>query len=250
MEKEKLIDLVRKLFALGDKNRNSSEAEAQLATQKAQELLKQHNIDMAEILVKDGQKTVDIKIDNEIVFTLNRSSMSSWEKRLISIVQFATETKGFFQKDYRDVWGKKITWKVGFIGTEWDRAVAKELYNYLHEKIYKLSKYHYPESMPQQRSFMEGFCYRLMQRVDEMNEEKKEDIDENQKYALMIINKKDAINKYIDDQMKLKTARSGGKAGEFHSSAFKHGTQEANNVDLGTENRIGGSNGHQTRQME
>ena len=58
--KEEVVALIRKLFSLGNKDRNSSEAEAEAALQKAQELLQKHDLEMSEIIIDANKKELDI----------------------------------------------------------------------------------------------------------------------------------------------------------------------------------------------
>ena len=228
--KEEVIELIRKLFNLGNKDRNSSESEAEVALQKAQELLQKHNLDMSDVMVKEQEKVIQVEVSNEIVFELKRSSMSSWEKILISVVGRATETNGYFNKRY--IGGRSILWQVGFVGTEWDRSIAKELYLYLHEKIYRMSKQFYGNDMPAQRCFMEGFVNRLYHRVMEQIKKFKQEVDGNQKYELVIMDKKNAIEKYSKEVLHLTISHGRRGGGEWNPYAYRHGEQEADKVDL------------------
>lgn len=229
--KEEVIALIRKLFNLGNKDRNSSEAEAEVALQKAQELLQKHDLEMSEVMVDENQeKVINIEVANEIVFELKRSSMSGWEKTLISVVGLATETNGYFNKVYNG--GGSILWQVGYIGTEWDRSIAKELYLYLHDKIYRMSKQFYGNDMPAQRCFMEGFVNRLYHRVKEQINKFKQEVNGNQKYEMVLLDKKNAIEKYSKEVLHLRTSHGRRGGGEWNPYAYRHGEREADKVDL------------------
>jgi len=229
--KEEVIALIRKLFNLGNRDRNSSESEAEAALQKAQELLQKHDLDMSEIVVDESQeKVINIEVENEIVFELKRSSMSSWEKTLIIVIGTATETNGYFNKVYNG--GGSIIWQVGYIGTEWDRSIAKELYLYLHEKIYRMSKQFYGNDMPAQRCFMEGFVMRLYTRVKTQMDSFKKEVVGNQKYEMVLFEKKNAIEKYGKEILHLRISKGRKGGGEWNPFAYAHGQREADKVDL------------------
>lgn len=231
--KEEVVALIRKLFSLGNKDRNSSEAEAEAALQKAQELLQKHDLEMSEIMIDTNkEKVVNIEVENEIVFELKRSSMSSWEKSLINVIGMATETNGYFNKVYKGY--TSIVWQVGFVGTEWDRSIAKELYLYLHEKIYKMSKQFYGSDMPAQRCFMEGFVCRLYVRVKAQVDSFKKEVDNNQKYEMVLFEKKNAIEKFSKEVLHLRSSKGRRGGGEWNPHAFAHGEREANKVSLST----------------
>lgn len=227
--REEIINLVQNLLALGDKTRNNSEAEVETALNKVQELLIKHNIDMAEVIIKDGEKVADISIEREIVFELKRSSMSTWEKVLINIVAEATETQGYTSKRYKVLeHGRYSTINlVGFIGVDFDRAIAKELYNFLHLKIYSMSK-RYKECY-QQRSFMEGFCSGLYVRVKDLNTT----IEKTAKYELACVNKQSKIKDFMQTQCNFKQDKLRNRTNyDFDLHAYNDGVQESKKVEL------------------
>ena len=75
MERETIIDKVKKLFALA--GNNPSESEATLAALKAQELLAKNNISMEEIFDDEPEEIV-----HDIVWANNRQ----WRARLANII--------------------------------------------------------------------------------------------------------------------------------------------------------------------
>jgi len=234
MEKVKLIELVRKLLALGDKTKNSSQAEAELAAEKAQELLKKYNLDLAEVIIKDQEKIVDVEIEKEIVFELKRNGFSNWIKNLMHIVGKATETKSYYQKTFKFRHGRSVTksFLIGFLGTEWDRAIAKELFNYLYHTMNRMANRLYPGSCGNQRCFLEGFCSSLSKRINEkINNEK------NEKYALLVLSKKKSIDNYARINFQ-SVGRRGRTADYFNYEAYKLGKLKAQEVDIGTSNRL------------
>jgi hypothetical protein len=54
-DKSKIIDIIQKLLRLGDPTKNDSEGEVFNATSKVQELLRKYNIDLADVIIKDGE---------------------------------------------------------------------------------------------------------------------------------------------------------------------------------------------------
>jgi len=248
-EKEKLLDLVRKLFNLGDKEKNSSEHEAMLATEKAQKLLADYNISMAEVYAnEDEDKESYIEIIDIVAFEFNRTSISLWQKELMTIVRIATETDCYWIKKPRIVqkrngYGESIsfTFVIRFYGTPWDTAVAKELYKYLHDYALKMSKKFYVNDLSKQRSFLHGFCNSLWIRVQEKVNSIKKEQNSNENYALMVINKKDAIQSFREKLIKennLKLKNSKEQKIDIDYCAYTKGRIEGEKVDLGTEKRL------------
>jgi hypothetical protein len=238
MDKTKLLDLIRKLLNLGDKDRNSSEAEAELAASKAMELLQKHNLSISDVMIEDKKEGKSVNIVDEEAWTLNKSSLPSYIKDLARVAAFAAETQWFFNKKYRDHWGKQVTWSIHFYGTEWDVAVAKELFNFLYSKVTKMSK-QYQESY-QQRCFMEGFAWRLHQRLNEEKKNFEKEVAANENYAIVLADKKLAIKDYGVNVLKLRHSKGHARNGAHDQNAFAHGASEADKVDLGVKNRLNG----------
>ena len=247
MDKEKLIELVRKLLALGDKDKNNSEAEANTAFSKAQAILRKHNIDMADVIIKDGEKVVDIKVEQEIVFDIKRNSLQSWTKTLMTIVGKATECRPFFTKKF--TYPRSVWFQVGFVGTEWDRSIAKELYCYLYHTNIKLSRKFYPDSCSQQHWFLEGFCAKLWERVSEELTERKKDEAIHAKYALMVVSKDALVEQKMKELGFVKSKSRHVRNDNFDFNAYAMGQHEGSKVDLGTTRRIG-ANGSTNENYE
>lgn len=232
---KKLIERIKALFRLGDKERNNSEAEAEVATAKAQELLQKYNLSLSEVLNTDEDlKKSAGDIVDEVAKEMNKSSLSSWENNLTITVGECCECK-----TYRQVWkrGKSSTFSLRFVGTKWDVAIAVELFNYLHKTLLRKSRVNYRDNLPLQRSYLEGACYRLEQRVREQTEQFKREQVKNQKFALMVINKKDAIDNYMQNELDLRQTKARDRK-PVDSRAFHRGVADANAIDLGNSNKI------------
>lgn len=243
IDRIKMIERIKALLALGDSSRNDSEGEVSAAMKKVQELLEKHNLDISEISATDpdAKKKLGEDIVDEIAKEFRKSSMSTWEKALASMVGEATETKPYLNIQHVPGTASGKIVKIRFIGAIWDVAVAKEMYIYLHKKIKGLSIKHYPDSMPNQRNYMEGCCIRLQERIREQNKLFKEQQTQNQGFALMIINKKDAIETYCANKLKLKESRHGSFGqGQFNNEAYQRGIIDANKFDIGNEKRLNG----------
>lgn len=238
IDREKLIERIKALMALGDTSRNNSEAEAATALKKMQELLQKHNLDISEISFTENDKKPGQEVVDEVAVEWRKSSLSTWENSLVAMIGIACETKPYLYKEYVPGTKSGMVFKFRFIGTPWDVAISKEMLIYLHSTIKKLSVKNYPNSLPQQRCYMEGCCHRLGERIREQNEAFKRQQVQNQKYALLVINKKDAIEIYAEKLglVKAKRKQYGGKNWDPH--AFEHGMRDANKMDIGNDNRI------------
>lgn len=239
IDKDKLIERIKALFALGDKNRNDNENEANVATTKAQQLLQKHNLSMSEV-IGDSKKIKDGVIDG-VARESKKSSIPKWESRLLSIVANATETHPYIEMTYLKVEGERGSkarcYKMRFIGTEWDVAIAKELYCFLHSTLTKLANQKYARDFTAQTSYLKGACDQLSFRIAEQNRRFKRENEKNQGYALMVVNKKDAIKEFINDmEFVQREYKEGAKASDL--DAYYAGVNDANKMDIGNENRL------------
>lgn len=242
---EKLLDRIRALFALGDKDRNNSDVEAETATKKAQELLQKYNLTMSEVL--DTEDKISDGIVDESSKEMKKSSLSTWENALACIVAECCECKSYTTETRR---GKSKSYDIRFVGTQWDVAIAKELFKYLHETLLRKSRINYKNNLPYQRSYLEGACARLNQRVEEQNELFRKQQIENQKFALMVVNKKDAIQLYMDRELNLQDPNNRRPQAPVNPAAFYRGMSDANQFDLGTKNRIDSTEKAPEEQLE
>lgn len=106
---EKLIDKVRKLLALADNN--PSEAEAQTAALRAQELISKYNLSLV-----DTEKELKM---HQSAFTVGEDK--SWKYDLASMLENNFRVKSYWKR-------KRI---VVFYGYKQDAEVAKEVFKYL-----------------------------------------------------------------------------------------------------------------------
>jgi hypothetical protein len=232
----KLIERIQALFALGDESRNNSTEEAQTAVKKAQELLQKYNLSMSEVMTVNDSATIIDGITDQVSKEWKKSTISTWEKNLTAIVGECCETTGYIEQTYCRG-SKSRTWAIRYIGTPWDVAIACELFKYIHGTLKKLSVQNYPESTPHQRSYLEGACHCLAQRVREQNRKFKAEQAANNQFALMVVSKEDAIRKYIEDNLEMKqTKQLREKKPDWF--AYQHGVEDAKKFDLGTDKRL------------
>jgi hypothetical protein len=174
MANEAIIEKIKKLFALSN---SPSEAEALLAMEKANHLLKEYNLSIS-----------DIKEDNR--FSLIEEAYSScqkertWRTVLIQIVckaNFCTLVQyNFYKKKEFHIVGKKH-----------NIVVAKEMIAYLESAIERISK---EVSGTYRNSFKLGIVSRLAERFKEIEKR-----DEPESKAL-VVQEFSAIKQYLSEQ--------------------------------------------------
>lgn len=232
-EREKMLDRIKALLNLADKSRNNSDKEAEVAAMKVQELLEKYNIDMAEVLSREDNKNIgEIIVDEEVIIF---NKMGSWRKSLFGCVGDLCGVKGYW---YSYPHLKK--YEMRFVGVQWDVAVAKELYKFLFKTLDKNASILYKGEYNKQTSYLVGCCGSLYRRVQEQNRRIKEQNTVNEKFALMVISKKEAIDKYMTQKFpKMKTVQNKNSPSlDFH--AYHKGRRDGDKIDLGTDDRLHG----------
>lgn len=227
-EKDKVIERIKALLRLGDTDRNNSEEEAQVAAKKAQELINKYNIDMSEVSnieeVLQGETIVD-----EVAYS-KRSTRASWERYLASAVGLACGTRPWIYTDAKEV-------RFNFIGFEWDVAISKELFNYLHSYMTKLARQKYKDNK-NQRDYLNGFVIRIFNRIKEQDDMNKFKASVNQKYGMVLVNKKNIIDKWAEEHHNFNQKLKKKHHMIRQNNAYLSGYNDGGKVDIGTENRI------------
>ena len=169
-ERDRVIERVRKLLALSANN--PSEAEAASAAAKAQAILIEHNLDMAE--VKDHE--TGEKEDFEIV-PVSNTPTSPWRRFLGAAVGELYFCKYFYTTT--TVPGKSAKRDVHtFVGARHNIAVAAMMFAYLHQTVSRLARAGAAVNANKNESeyvrrFRSGATRRLCERIMEKIEQAK-----------------------------------------------------------------------------
>lgn len=154
---DKIIDRIRKLFALAE---SPNEAEAMSAMEKAHALLLQYNLTVSDL--KEESKT-EI---NELEFC-EAGRMRAWKKLLIYYVtkanycaSYTMVTRGSYKYDTK---GKQV---IKIVGREANVISAKEMLKYIFASIERLSK---DIDHDMKESYKTGFSEALCKRLKEIH---------------------------------------------------------------------------------
>lgn len=188
MEKDKIIDRIKKLFALGDKNRNPNEGEVKSALRKAKQLMKHYNLSLSELEL-DKQKE-DIIQEN----VQGSRYISFWERKLARMVAklFNCDciiNSGYFSRGWI------------FVGFEAEAKLASQCYQYLVNVIKIMANIYATKKL----EFYAGITDRLQERIDE--EIKLNTPQETSKCKAIVCCKNKLIENYKKNQMKLTQER-------------------------------------------
>jgi len=151
LNKNIIMDRIRKLFALGDKNRNPNEGEVKTALAMASKLMQKYNLTLSEI---DLEKQKD-DIGKE--YTKTKASISFWERRLGSMVAKLFDCENVINANYNRDRG----WI--FIGFKEEAKLASQCYEYLDNVIRILANTYSKHKL----DFYAGITDRLQERIEE-----------------------------------------------------------------------------------
>lgn len=213
MANEAIIEKIKKLFALSN---SPNEAEALLAMEKANHLLKEYNLSLS-----------DIKEDNR--FSLIEESYStsqrerSWRKVLINIVCKANFCTLVQYNSYKKT-------ELRIVGKKHNILVAKEMIQYLEATIERISK---EVSGTYRNSFKLGIVTRLAERLKEI--ENKDDPE----CKALVVQENSAIKQYLSEQNFTNQVE---KYHPSNSSAYYQGLKAGSQISLNSQLSSNNSN--------
>lgn len=206
MENEKILEKIKKLFELA--GNNPSEEEAKSAALKAQELMMEYDISMAEV---DG---VDISKNEPIGEVEVDTPAKKWKYTLARIVADNFRVKHYWH-------GKE---QVRFFGHQTDVMIAGETYRYLFDIGNSLANRLYREAKAAGRateniynSCVMGFCSGIQQALGE------------QSVALMVVLPEDVKTEYQDFSKGFGTFRTSAPRAH-RGDAFAKGKESGYNA--------------------
>jgi len=137
----------------------------------------------------------------------------------------------------------KVGSTIKFVGYKSDVEMAKLVFDCLFISAKVVARKTYPGKYGRalRRSFRVGLGIRLIQRA---KEEKQTDQKESSRYALVVVEKKDHVNKWMDDNLNLRKRRTRQMA--VDGEAYNKGKSHANQMDLMNRSKMEQSNNNPT----
>lgn len=239
-KKEEMAEKIRKLLNLSENNDNENQAMAALAL--ARKLMREYGIE-EESLKKDEK---DHELLLELYGTDYMSQIDTWNKILVNGIAKLFDCKCFLER-----YGKSMKYQVRvfFIGMRGDVALAKEVWPFFMRYVRKKANEYFGSMWgPKHRTFAEMFSLRVAERINALIEEEKKSQDpEIQKYGIVLANKQNQIAKWVEENLKLEKESSHIK-GETDRTAARIGYQEGDKVNLNFRSQITGKS-EPTRQL-
>jgi hypothetical protein len=178
-----IVDKIQKLFAMAERAKGN-ENEAQVAMDKAQELLVKYNLDLATVQEHAKKSGTAADTGKRDYAKVNRSAMYEWQQQLVNTIAtcnfcvhwITTESQEYnkryswgMEKAYRAVKRHKI------LGREANVAVVLNMVDYLFETIERLLEIPFPNNKDRLSraaiSWRMGVAERLRERIKHKYEE-------------------------------------------------------------------------------
>jgi len=221
--KEKLLEKIKKLFAMGDSSRNPNEEEVKTALAMATKLMKENNLTLSDVeLIKD-------KDNINTTSTHEQGNYHSWERDLVIMVGELFECKPYLEQT--SYYPRKYVYR--YIGLSQDATMAQLCYEYLHYHIKLLAALMSKNKM----EFYAGITHRLRERInDEINNRTPE---ETVKCTAIIALKNQLVSDWAEKNLNLTMKPHHTK--NYHnenSKDFINGYIAGGGLDIGTKQKI------------
>ena len=249
--KEEVLELVRKLLNLADRNKNDSEHQAKLALDRAHQMLEEHGLDMAEVQMQEGGSW-----DIEEWMDEPKSQYDTWNKHLGFAAGILFNCKVYITTRGYNRTGEYRLKSMTLVGEAVDVAMAREVWPWLTKKARQLARDHAGKGWnASHRSFCEAFSTRIWLRANEQckADELKKEADRTVTRedgtqqevctALVVAEKKSAIEQWLADRgVTFKKSRQRARTGEFDWAAGAAGDSAGKNVNLNFNRQVGNNN--------
>ena len=221
-----ILDKIRKLLRLADRSRGSTENEAKVALSKAQELMTRHNIDSVLFRMEHGESgTASFKVDKgkvDLPKTLNPADFM-----ILSLLQSHFNVRCILTHT-------KTATPVDIIGAPEDVDFAIFAFNYLRQTFFrcwnefKKSAWN-PDKASYYRGLRDGINTEL--KAAKQRAEESYATDQQQTYALVVVDQTAAISRYVDEHYgKLRNRAS--RARRVDSSSYFAGETKGRTIQI------------------
>jgi RNA processing factor Prp31 len=150
-DRNKIIERIRSLFALGDASRNPYEEEVKTALKMAQQLMKKYNLTLSELDLEKQKEDIGKE------YTKTKSSIAFWERKLANMVANLFNCDSIIQQGYY----RTRSWM--FIGFKEEAKLASQCYEYLDYVIRIMANTYAKHKI----DFYAGITDRLQERITE-----------------------------------------------------------------------------------
>lgn len=197
---EAIIDRIKKILSRADTARGATQAEAETAMRKVQELAIEHNIDLSTIDVDGEIKVGAIETDSTQVHTSTKQERP-YHLPVLAVLRTCFDIRDIVSC-YTDHNSMRHITKVTFVGEKVDVALATYCWSWL-EQLFPKAWLEYrkergmSDNWTAARSFYAGFRDGLIANNARQREEVKgNDAD---RFALVVVNKKEIVDAKVNE---------------------------------------------------
>lgn len=250
--RDKIIDRIQKLLRRTEGSANASEAEVEAALEVAQKLMQKYEIEMAELMVKEGKTgyTVDDVVDQTTGGFHSRGTVYRFERLVESICNVICGTKSYMKRGQvaktiggKAKWGKND--QIHFYGIGSDVGAAVALWLEIMVVSHALARQHLGKGKwtAQHWYYCDGFGIALWRKAEALAKASKPQTTS--ACTAIITTKSTAIATYSEG-LGLKTTRGANYGRGQATDAYDKGQQDAANFDLEMKNKakVGSTNDH------
>lgn len=202
-EKEDIIRKIRQCFALGDRERNPSEHEAEAAINTAKRLMAKHNLSMAEVALDSGDALSSQKIVNTSLSP--RSTPPRWELELPWVCAHLFDVSFYYRRHHMPTEKTAVV----FVGYEHDVAIAIEVFKLLKMELLVMGQRWAARNLNAMRSnrfyYTLGVVDRLRDRARQASSGLN-GVEENTCRAI-VVSKEANIKRWIQERLQLGASR-------------------------------------------
>lgn len=208
MENKNVVDKIKRLLALSDKGKNTSDHEAEAALLKAHELMAKYNISVE-----------TTKGEIEIAY-VHEQAKSKWN------MGFRKPLAVIISKNFRcECYLTGSQGAVTFFGRESDAKIARQVFEFAYDFALREGNRHYNKNYQMGletrgvfNSYVKGFLTGLKQKLDE------------QSTALMVVTPPDVVEKFEEMTKSFARSKGGMQEGRLNAAAYLAGIQDGKNI--------------------
>lgn len=189
-----IIEKIKKILARADTSRGATQAEAETAMRKVQELAIEHNIDLSTVSVDGEIKVGEIETDHAEVKTATKQERP-YHLPILAVLRECFDVRGIVNC-YTDHNSMRIITKITFVGEKLDVQLATYCWSWLEQLFPKAwldyrKQYGLKDSWTSARSFFAGFRDGLI----DNNRRQRQEVSGQQadRFALVVVNKQEVV---------------------------------------------------------
>ncbi|MCX6877907.1 MAG: DUF2786 domain-containing protein [Verrucomicrobia bacterium] len=221
-----ILDKIRKLLRLADRSRGSTENEAKVALAKAQELMTRHNIDSVLFRMEHGEAgSPSFKVDKGKVDL--PKALNPADFMILSLLQSHFNVRCILTHT-------KTATPVDIIGAPEDVDFAIFAFNYLRQTFFRCwNEFKKTAWNPDKASYYRGLRDGINTELKAAKQRAEESYatDQQQTYALVVVDQTAAISRYVDEHYgKLRNRAS--RARRVDSSSYFAGETKGRTIQI------------------